>query len=76
MIVLYSMDGCPQCVTAENILKQRGLDYEVKKVGRDITRDELVALLPVGERQMPQFEIDGKIIGSINSFQAHMRGNQ
>lgn len=76
MIVLYSMDGCPQCVTAEGIIKQRGLDYEVKKVGRDITRDELVALLPVGERQMPQIEVDGHIIGSLPALQTYLRGIQ
>ena len=72
-MIVYSMDGCSQCVQAINMIKQRGIDYSVKKVGVDITRDELVALLPAGERRMPQIEVEGSIIGSVPELTTYLR---
>ena len=31
-IIMYSKNECPNCNIAENILKSRGVDYEIRKV--------------------------------------------
>lgn len=62
-VVLYSMDNCAQCRVALQMLRSMGHEPITKKLGEDITREELLKIAV--SRNMPQIEIDGKVIGSV-----------
>lgn len=51
-IVVYSMNGCAQCVQAANILKAKGIEFEVAKVDEDGEAFEVMHAL--GLRALPQ----------------------
>ena len=62
-IVLYTVQGCPYCHAAREMLKEKGVEFEE----RDIThtpevRDDLERWSG-GERTVPQIYIDGKYMG-------------
>ena len=69
-ITINSKDNCPQCRTAIQLVRQKGHEPEVIKLGQDITREQLLELAP-GARMMPQVAIDGKIIGSLRDLVDH-----
>lgn len=54
MYTVYGRDNCPHCVNAKELLESKGLDYEYKKVGEDVTIDQLRALCPVPIGTVPQ----------------------
>lgn len=51
-IVVYSMKGCAQCVQAANLLKAKGIDFEVVKVDEDAEAFDTMQELSL--RALPQ----------------------
>lgn len=70
MFTVYSKDNCPQCLQVESLLKMKGKPFEVKKLDKDYTRDELekvfeTAGIPMA-RSFPMV-FDGTIyVGTLN----------
>jgi len=64
MYTVYTKDNCTYCDQAKSLLQSKGISYNVKKLGEDITRDELLALIPTA-RTMPQILKDGQLIGGF-----------
>ena len=59
-IVIYTKEKCPNCTSAKQLLKSKGLMY----VEMDIeAHPEVLDDLPV--RQMPQIFIDGQRVGGL-----------
>jgi glutaredoxin 3 len=59
-IVIYTKEKCPNCTSAKQLLKSKGLMY----VEMDIeAHPEVLEDLPV--RQMPQIFIDGQRVGGL-----------
>lgn len=44
MYLMYSKESCPQCTQLESILKSAKAEFEIRKLGEDFTRDDLVNL--------------------------------
>lgn len=70
MITVYSKDNCPQCLQVESLLKMKGKTYEVKKLDKDYTREDLdkvfeAAGKPVA-RSFPMVFKDGSFVGTLN----------
>ena len=70
MITVYSKDNCPQCLQVESLLKMKGKTYEVKKLDKDYTREDLDAVFeaagtPVA-RSFPMVFKDGAFVGTLN----------
>ena len=63
-IVLYTIQGCPYCATARNLLDTNTIDYEEVDITPDSSnwRDKLQKMSG-GERSVPQIYIDGKYTG-------------
>lgn len=63
-LVLYTIQGCPYCATARNLLNSNKIDYEEIDITPDAFnwRDKL-AKMSGGERSVPQIYIDGKYMG-------------
>ena len=63
-IVLYTIQGCPYCATARNLLNTSNIDHEEVDITSDSSnwRDKLQKMSG-GERSVPQVYIDGKYMG-------------
>ena len=72
-IVVYSKDHCPYCDQAKALLKQRGIEFEEKKIGDGYTREELLEAVPTA-RTVPQIFIDDQLIGGFTELKAHLNG--
>ena len=46
MLVIYSKDNCQQCDSAKLLCQMKGVDYVVKTLDVDYTRDELMHVFP------------------------------
>ena len=63
-LVLYTIQGCPYCANARNLLNSNKIDHEEIDITPDAfdMRDKL-AKMSGGERSVPQVYIDGNYMG-------------
>lgn len=67
-IVIYTIDYCPYCVNAKNLLKANAILFEEVHVDKT-NQDELIALVQrSGMRTFPQIFCDDKIIGGYTEL--------
>jgi glutaredoxin 3 len=71
--VVWSKDQCPFCDQAKALLKQRGIEFEEKKVGHGYTREQLLEAVPTA-RTVPQIFLDGELIGGFTELKQHLQG--
>lgn len=64
MFTVYTKDNCTYCDQAKSLLSSKGVPYQVKKLGEDISRDELLALIP-SARTMPQIMKGDQLVGGF-----------
>lgn len=62
--VIWSQPNCLACDQAKTILNIRNIAYEVKTLGENATKQELLEAVP-DARSVPQIFINGKYIGGI-----------
>ena len=60
--VIWSKDMCPYCERAKVLLKQKGIQYEERKIGFGWNREQLFEAVPTA-KTVPQIFLDGKLIG-------------
>lgn len=74
--VIYSKDGCPQCVTAKNFAQARGLNHVVRMLGKDYELSDLMDIAKVPVRQMPFImkveDNEMKPVGTLQNFMAEV----
>ena len=71
-ITIYTKSNCPNCTTAKQLLKSKGLGYievDVEKQEPNMIRE----LAQIGVRQMPQIFIDGQRVGGLAGLQAALK---
>ena len=71
-ITIYTKSNCPNCVTAKQLLKSKGIAYtemdgEAQAVLEWFARDY------PGVRQMPQIFINGQRVGGLAGLQAALK---
>ena len=71
-ITIYTKSNCPNCTTAKQLLKSKGLEYVEKDTEDPVTLLELLNLYP-SSRQMPQIFIDGQRVGGLAGLQAALK---
>ena len=69
-IAIYTKSNCPNCVTAKQLLKAKGLAYNEFNVEYN---PALLDDLPPGVRQMPQIFYKGERIGGLAGLQAWLK---
>jgi glutaredoxin len=62
--VVWSQENCLACNQAKNLLDIKGIPYEVKMLGENATKQELLEAVP-NARSVPQIFIDGEYIGGL-----------
>jgi len=72
--IVYSKDNCPFCEKAKHLLEQHNIDFEVKKVGTDVTREELLEAVPTA-RSVPQVFLYGNYIGGYKELEEYFEEN-
>ncbi len=69
-IVVWSKDNCPHCTQAKEMLANKNFGFEEKKIGRDVTREDLLEAVP-NARSVPQIFMYGKHIGGLKDLQKY-----
>lgn len=72
MITIYSKDNCTYCEQAIQLCTQKGVDFEVKKLGADIDREGLIEKISsfgITPRTMPQIVEGGEYIGGFRELE-------
>ena len=67
--LVWSKDNCPYCVQAKNLLSQKGIAYEERKIGDGWTREDLLESVP-DARTVPQIFLDGELVGGFTELRA------
>lgn len=62
--------ACQYCEKAKMLLEIKGIDYTFVNVGTDITKDQLLEIVP-GARSVPQIFLEGKYIGGFDKLKEH-----
>lgn len=65
--VVWSKYNCTYCEQAKQLLAQRGIDFEEKKIGDGYTKEELLEAVPTA-RAVPQIFLDGVYIGGFTEL--------
>lgn len=71
-IVIYTKSNCPNCTTAKQLLKSKGLEYSEISVETKDGMHALVSLNPEA-RQMPQIFINGQRVGGLAGLQVALK---
>lgn len=71
--VVWSKDHCPFCDQAKALLKQKGIEFEEKKIGHGYTREQLLEAVP-DARTVPQIFLDETLIGGFTELRKHLQG--
>jgi glutaredoxin 3 len=71
-IVIYTKSSCPNCTTAKQLLKSKGLEYTEWEVETDGERQMFSSLYP-SARQLPYIIIDGQPVGGLAGLQAALK---
>ena len=70
-VVVYSKDFCPYCTKATHLLDSLEIKYEVKKIGVDVTREQLLEVAP-NARTAPQIVINNNVIGGYEQLVSYI----
>lgn len=73
MITIYSKQGCAQCVTAENICKMKGLDYQILKLGKDYQLEKLQELTGKVRMSMPVIVLADNTVTDLAGMAASIK---
>ena len=71
--IVWSKDQCPYCDQAKALLKQKGIEFEEKKIGDGYTKEDLLEAVPTA-RTVPQIFLDDKLIGGFTELKQHLQG--
>jgi glutaredoxin 3 len=71
-IVIYTKSQCPNCVSAKNLLKAKGLKAFEIDCDNPYELDGLLQKYPEA-RQMPQIFIEGQRVGGLAGLQAALK---
>lgn len=70
---VWSKDHCPFCDQAKALLKQKGIEFEEKKIGHGFTKEDLLEAVPAA-RTVPQIFLDEQLIGGFTELKKHLQG--
>lgn len=71
-ITIYSKSGCPNCVTAKNLLQSLNIEYKEIDIETGDRFANFVANYPEA-RQMPQIFIGDQRVGGLVGLQAALK---
>lgn len=70
-VIVWSKDNCPSCHKAMTLLDTYKVNYEVRKIGTEWTREQLLEAVP-NARSVPQVVINNDIIGGYEALATYI----
>jgi len=67
MYTIYSKDSCSQCDAAKLLCTMKGVEFEIKKLDKDFSREELLSLAP-STRSFPVVFKGEELIGGLEQL--------
>lgn len=67
---VWSKYHCPYCDQAKALLKQKGIEFEEKKIGDGYSKEDLLEAVPTA-RTVPQIFLDDKLIGGFTELKKY-----
>jgi glutaredoxin len=65
--LVWSKDNCPYCDQAKSLLKQKGIEFEERKIGSGWSKEQLLESVPTA-RTVPQIFLDGELVGGYDNL--------
>jgi len=72
MITVYSKDSCAKCSQVIMLLKMKGAEHEVLKLGVDYDLDKAKELAN-GQREFPLIYLDGEHLGGLEKLKEYLK---
>lgn len=72
MYTIYSKDSCQQCDVAKLLCTMKGVEFVVKKLGKDFSREELLSLAP-NTRSFPVVFKGSEFIGGLEQLKQSLK---
>lgn len=69
--IVWSKDNCPYCVQAKNLLTQKNIEFEERKIGDGWTKEQLLEAVP-DARSVPQIFLDDEYVGGFDKLKARL----
>jgi glutaredoxin 3 len=69
--IVWSKYHCTFCEQAKQLLAQRGIPYEERKIGDGWTKEELLEAVPTA-RTVPQIFLDGELVGGFTELKERL----
>ncbi len=69
--IVWSKYHCPYCDQAKALLKQKGIEFEEKKIGDGYSKEDLLEAVPTA-RTVPQIFLDGELVGGFTELRAKL----
>ncbi len=69
--ILWSKYHCSFCDQAKNLLQQKGIEFEERKIGDGWSKEELLEVVP-NARTVPQIFIDDKLVGGYSELRQYL----
>lgn len=71
-IQIYTKTNCPNCITAKNLLKTKGLAYSEDNLDEPALMNAFLRMYP-DARQMPQIFMNNQRVGGVAGLQAALK---
>ena len=65
--IVWSKYQCPYCDQAKALLKQKGIQFEERKIGDGWTKEDLMEAVPTA-RTVPQIFLNDELVGGFNEL--------
>lgn len=69
--IVWSKYQCPYCEQAKQLLAQRGIPYEERKIGDGYTKEDLLEAVPTA-RTVPQIFFGEEYIGGFTELRTRL----
>lgn len=70
--IVWSKDQCTFCDQAKALLESRGIEYEVRNIMHDWTREQLLEAVPTA-RSVPQIFLDDEYVGGFQELRQRLQ---
>ena len=69
--IVWSKYQCPYCEQAKQLLAQRGIPYEERKIGDGWTKEDLLEAVPTA-RTVPQIFLNDELVGGFTELKERL----
>jgi glutaredoxin 3 len=69
--IVWSKDQCAFCEQAKGLLEMKGIEYEVRNISQDWTREQLLEAVPTA-RSVPQIFLDEEYVGGFQELRQRL----